>query len=255
MKKAPDKSAVCKQFSNCIHTYCIEATEQQRIAERMMHLIHQLFIPYPEKALEIGCGSGFFTRKLFCNFPNSEWIINDISDKVRDFIFPIADEKEVQNIHFLIGDAENIHFPDNLDLITSTSAIQWFHHPEIFFKKVAQSLTDDGYFAFSTFGPQNYTEIRKITGNGLYYYSVDELCTMLEPHFTILRVEVNIMPIYFSETIKLLRHIKKTGVNGSFRKHWTKRHLDSFTEQYQHFKDEKGYRLTYHPVYIIAKKK
>ena len=66
--------------------------------------------------------------------------------------------------------------------------------------------------------------------------------------------------------MKVLYHLKQTGVNSlsahsSFypkqkRQAWTRRDLQYFCERYtQEFTQGTSVSLTYHPIYIIAKKK
>ena len=57
-------------------------------------------------------------------------------------------------------------------------------------------------------------EIRELTGNGLPYRSREELEVALSPHFDILYSEEELIPLSFEDPIKVLYHLKQTGVNG-----------------------------------------
>ena len=128
-------------------------------------------------------------------------------------------------------------------------------------------------------------EIRELTGNGLPYRSREELEVALSPHFDILYSEEELIPLSFEDPIKVLYHLKQTGVNGlstqssptgkqendlcssdnnsknNFKNNlpqqqWTRRDLQLFCERYmQEFTQGTSVSLTYHPIYIIAKKK
>ena len=85
---------------------------------------------------------------------------------------------------------------------------------ENFFERCNTLLNNQGYFAFSTFGKENMKEIRELTGNGLPYRSREELEVALSPHFDILYSEEELIPLSFEDPIKVLYHLKQTGVNG-----------------------------------------
>ena len=54
----------------------------------------------------------------------------------------------------------------------------------------------------------------------------------------------------------VLYHLKETGVTGTGKQHWTRRELNRFCEEYiRLFGDNQSVPLTYHPIYIIAKKR
>ena len=163
-------------------------------------------------------------------------------------------------VSFLPGDAETVPFPAESTLITSCSALQWFESPENFFKRCNALLNSQGYFAFSTFGKENMKEIRELTGNGLPYRSREELVTALSSHFDILHSEEELISLSFDNPIKVLYHLKQTGVTGisgtSSQQLRTRRDLQLFSERYtQEFTQGTSVSLTYHPIYIIAKKK
>ena len=192
-----------------------------------------------------------------------ELLLNDLCPEMRYCCEDLLREKQVS---FLSGDAETISFPDKSTLITSCSALQWFDSPEEFFKRCNTLLHSQGYFAFSTFGKKNMKEIRELTGKGLPYRSREELEAALSLHFDILYSEEELIPLSFEDPMKVLYHLKQTGVNGLsaqsslYPKHekqtWTRRDLQHFCERYtQEFTQGTSVSLTYHPIYIIAKKK
>ena len=165
-----------------------------------------------------------------------------------------------EQVSFLPGDAETVPFPAESTLITSCSALQWFESPENFFKRCNALLNNQGYFAFSTFGKENMKEIRELTGNGLPYRSREELVKALSSHFDILHSEEELISLSFDNPLKVLYHLKQTGVTGisgtSSQQLRTRRDLQLFSERYtQEFTQGTSVSLTYHPIYIIAKKK
>lgn len=103
-------------------------------------------------------------------------------------------------------------------------------------------------------------EIRELTGNGLPYRSREELVKALSSHFDILHSEEELISLSFDNPLKVLYHLKQTGVTGisgtSSQQLRTRRDLQLFSERYtQEFTQGTSVSLTYHPIYIIAKRK
>ena len=258
-----NKTIIAERFSKAISTYPREANVQRQIANKMIRLL-QKHIPSPcPKVIEFGCGTGIYSRMLLRTLRPEELLLNDLCPEMRYCCEDLLREKQVS---FLSGDAETISFPDKSTLITSCSALQWFDSPEEFFKRCNTLLHSQGYFAFSTFGKKNMKEIRELTGKGLPYRSREELEAALSLHFDILYSEEELIPLSFEDPMKVLYHLKQTGVNGLsaqsslYPKHekqtLTRRDLQHFCERYtQEFTQGTSVSLTYHPIYIIAKKK
>lgn len=258
-----NKTIIAERFSKAIATYPREANVQRQIADKMIRLLKK-HIPSPcPKVIEFGCGTGIYSRMLLRTFRPKELLLNDLCPEMRYCCKDLLREKQV---YFLSGDAETVAFPDKSSLITSCSALQWFESPENFFKRCNTLLHSQGYFAFSTFGKKNMKEIRELTGTGLPYRSKEELEAALSPHFDILYSEEELIPLSFEDPMKVLYHLKQTGVNSLsaqsslYRKQekqaWTRRDLQHFCERYtREFTQGTSVSLTYHPIYIIAKKK
>lgn len=262
-----NKSLIAERFSKAITTYPQEANVQRQIAHKMIRfLMKYLTVPCPN-IIEFGCGTGIYSRMLLQSLHPESLVLNDLCP---DMKYCCEDLLKEQHVTFFPGDAETISFPASTSLITSCSALQWFESPEKFFQKCNTLLNDHGYFAFSTFGKDNMKEIRELTGNGLQYRSLKELKIALSPHFDILHSEEELISLSFESPIKVLYHLKQTGVTGlsapvsiqSKSNHktkghlWTRRDLHHFSERYsRQFSQGTSVSLTYHPIYIIARKK
>ena len=252
-----DKQLIAERFSKAIATYPQEANVQRQIADKMIHLLTE-HISFPcSKVIEFGCGTGIYSRMLLQALRPEELLLNDLCPEMK---YCCEDILRKEQVSFLPGDAEIVPFPTGSTLITSCSALQWFESPENFFKRCNALLNSQGYFAFSTFGKENMKEIRELTGNGLPYRSREELVTALSTHFDILHSEEELISLSFDNPIKVLYHLKQTGVTGisgtSSQQLRTRRDLQLFSERYtQEFTQGTSVSLTYHPIYIIAKKK
>ncbi|MCC8174518.1 MAG: malonyl-[acyl-carrier protein] O-methyltransferase BioC, partial [Odoribacter sp.] len=91
----------------------------------------------------------------------------------------------------------------------------------------------------------------------LDYINKDDIQKLVSESFDILHIEESLDTIYFNEPLEVLKHLKKTGVN-SLSKNWlwTKGSLSKFIEEYtSRFSVNNTFPLTYHPVYLVCRKK
>lgn len=241
---------IAKAFSQSIETYHNAAIAQRQIAQKLFSLIpHNLS---PQKALEIGCGSGFLSRLLWQKHKCCQWFLNDLV--LHPQLCALA-EKETGLLTFLKGNAETLSFPASLDFIVSSSTLQWFQDLPAFLHKCAESLNPAGQIAFSTFGSDNLKEIRSLTQRGLTYASFEQWQQLLHKEFTDLQLSEEKIVLHFPSALDILRHLKHTGVNAGSRLYKSPLQLQTFLKTYEErYQTEQGITLTYHPIYIIAKR-
>lgn len=248
-----DKGLIRRRFARAAATYAERADAQRRIAARMAGLIAR-HVPRSacRNVLEVGCGTGVFTRMLLRRtHPALVWL-NDICPEMEACLTDVLGER----VRFCPGDAERTEFPGGQSLITSCSVVQWFDSPERFFRRCRNLLADDGYFSFSTFGQKNLQEVASVTGNTLNYLSLEELKSVLLPHYELIHASEELITLSFPSPLEVLRHLQATGVTGIRRQQWTKGSLADFCRRYEDsFRQaDRTVCLTYHPIYIIAKK-
>lgn len=251
-EKAIDKALVAERFAKARHTYAREAKVQRQVAQNMMTLIEQTAPGPYQRIVEFGCGTGAFSRLLISRLQPQEMLLNDLCPEMRECVDALCSP----TIRFIPGDAEALPLPARSQLIASCSTLQWFTHPAAFFNRCSQALDEHGLLAFSTFGQENMREISALTGHGLDYLPLEKLCHMLSPHFEILHAGQEVVSLSFSSPIEVLKHLRLTGVTGTERGMWTPRKLASFCQAYtERFATEQdGVTLTYHPIYILARK-
>ncbi|WP_166171090.1 malonyl-ACP O-methyltransferase BioC [Acinetobacter sp. SA01] len=252
-----NKSQVAQRFAKAGQSYAEHAIVQKQICQQLLQLIQQ-YLPSTSlnRVFEIGCGSGNLSHLLMQNFEIKHVFLNDLYSEVQQHF------QAKENLEWLIGDVEQLDFPQSLDLIASSSALQWVGDIDLVFKKSAAALTPQGYLCFSTFGQQNLQEIKALTGQGLNYLTLDEIQhKLLKQGFEILHLSESLEILNFSHPKAVLQHLKATGVTATAAQHrWSKQSLQQFYQDYQQFSelDQSGqyhYQLSYHPIYCIARSK
>ena len=246
-----DKALVAQRFAKAGQSYVEHAVVQKQISAQLFEYLKVYCPQNLASVLEIGCGSGNLTHLFQTHFQFEQLFLNDLYADVEQHF------STIQNIAWLIGDIEQLTLPQSLDAVISSSALQWMTDLPTLLHRIHDALKPNAYFGFSTFGSDNLTEIKQLTGQGLNYISLEFLKRQLEQqNFEVLFIEQEVKQIYFDHPKAVLQHLKATGVTATAKSHrWTKQSLQQFYSDYQQFYDEQGFRLTYHPIYVIARRK
>ena len=194
-------------FSQHAKTYDRYAQLQKSMAERLASLLP---VPLPDYILEIGCGTGLFTRHLLTQ-PVKQLTLNDIAPGMLEIlsdslILPL-------NTKICPGNAERIHF-ENIDLVCSNAVFQWFKNPQEALVKINQALTANGSLIFSTFGPKTLIEFRHAANllSPINLYNKDSWADMIrDSGFTMKFWDVEVRKIFFSSSLSLLKNLQQIG--------------------------------------------
>jgi len=158
-KRAPASA----RFGAAARRYERHAGVQRMVAERLSERIATLDLPARPRILEIGCGTGVFTRRLAANFPNADWTVTDLS--------PAMLAQARRNVRlggtarFQVMDGE---YPvleqdpgEGFDLICSSMALQWFCEPRKGLARLAALLAPAGCLAIAVPVQGTFLEWRK----------------------------------------------------------------------------------------------
>ncbi len=242
---------VQRSFSRSFDTYASHANQQAWVAERLSMALRECGAPHRfASTFEIGCGTGLLTQQLYNHFRHGELKINDLAPEAQQ----IAD---AYGATFLQGDATQIRWPDMPELIASASMIQWLANPATMLRRAADALVPGGWLAVSGFGPRQYEELVQIgtSGRAPGLRTAEDMAAVLRGDLEIMTAGQCLRPMQFSSARDVLVHLRKTGVNGRAGKAWTRSQLENFLDDYtRQFANDAGVTLTYHPVWIIARK-
>lgn len=240
-----DPKIIKKHFKKSIDKYSENAVVQKITAEKMSTLLDN---KYFDRILEIGAGTGFLTEQLSKHITFKEYYANDLVEKSEKFV-----KNYIPDIKFFYGDFRRINFNQKFDLIASNAVFQWFEHLDKVFDYCKNLLKPDGILVFSTFSPENFKEFKDISGLGLEYKSFEEITQLLAKDFEILKTEQFEQILTFDNPLKILTHMKNTGVNSLSDKTWGILKIKNFCNEYS--KKYPDLQLTYSPIIIMAKLK
>jgi len=213
-----------QRFAKSFDTYDENALVQCLMAEKLCTALTQIQSEF-DTVLEIGVGTGLFTRELANKIRFKKYIANDLCEESEQYVTPFVDQ-------FIPGDACNIEV--DADLMVSNAVMQWIDD--------WGALPKADMLAFSTFLPGNLHELQELTGLSLDYKSVEEVKQILGE---ILYWEEFEFKMTFATPMELLAHLKYTGVNslGS----WSFMQVKDFCRRCS------TPELTYKPVIVVAR--
>lgn len=243
-----NKELVKNSFKKNLRTYDENAFVQKVMAENLTRLIPAKKF---KKVLEIGIGTGFFTKLLAEKIDYEEFFANDIVSECSNYLSQI-----IKGAIFVNGDIEDVKIPKGLDLVVSNATFQWINDSDDIFSKISSSLNPDADLVFSTFGVKNFIELKDSAHIGLDYLPHKELESLLNKYFEIIEIRVEEQKVCFKKFRDILKHIKLTGVNGISNKRYTITELKEIEQRYsEKYKQDKGFVLTYNPIYVHVRKR
>ena len=234
------------QFEKSMEKYNENAVVQQITAEKLAHQTAKIRKDFTN-ILELGSGTGLLTKEAAKEINYKTYTANDLTDKSQKYLKEILPE-----FTFICGNAQRIKPAKKMDLIISNAMFQWFNDLEkvsIHYKNI---LNKDGILAFSTFSPENFHEIKELTGLSLEYKPLEEIKNIFEKNYETLYTEEFSQTLTFSNPLELLAHMKSTGVNSLTAQHWTFKEVKEFCDNYKSKYPQ--ITLTYAPIIYICRK-
>jgi len=106
--------------------------------------ISRLDLKGNEHILDIGCGDGKVTMKLASRVPHGQVLGIDSSQEMVNFARKRYPSSQYSNLSFESGDAQNLNFDQEFDLVTSFACLHWVKDHLAVLKGVRHSLNPGG---------------------------------------------------------------------------------------------------------------
>ncbi len=246
-----DKSLVAERFEGARDSYDANAGAQTLIADYLANQLRDkdsaaILASPAATVLEIGCGTGLLSRRLLDRRPAARMLYWDISAVQPRGIDPEC--YRCCDAETTVGALEE----KSVDMIVSSSAIQWFNSQFRFIERTLRALKPGGLLAVSTFSRDNMPET---AGSGRRLRLPD--ATAWEKFIATLpdveKIQISEFPIVcrFDNAMDAMRHISRTGVNALTRAGGNARSVAATMTPDVHGR----YTLTFKPLFIILRKK
>lgn len=258
-----------RHFATAASTYDLHAQVQRSVAGDLLRYC-------PEAAsdiLELGCGTGAYTRLLASRFPSARITAVDFSEEMLAVARASADldrvrfvQADLREVDFgsLPGDEDRggLDFNNRFDLITSNAALQWTPDLDSIVERLRRRMAKGGTFAFSYFGAGTYCELRgslvNVVGHDVRlpssgFAGATELANLLKRHFASAHVDALEYRETFPSLRDLLSNIRATGTRGDGIQPpvaWTRGLLRRVEERY--LAEFGGISATYEVLFCVA---
>jgi malonyl-CoA O-methyltransferase len=256
------KEMIRQRFSQAASTYDHHASIQKEVAGLLAARLPEEGIG---SILELGCGTGSYSRLLAGRYPRASLLALDFSETMIEAAKPSFVLQP--RVKFRCEDAEEFlgRNTERFELVTSNATLQWFVNPEATIARINGALSRSGYFLASVFGPGSLEELRQglsfLLGREIElpatrFCDAGTFQRLLVRHFNGAELEEIQIVRRYGSLLELLRHIRNTGTTG-----WQEEPPPVFTRQRLRRLDEwfatrfGGYRLTYQVFLIRGEKK
>jgi malonyl-CoA O-methyltransferase len=215
--------------------------------------------------LDIGMGTGWFTRRLTDTFPGAMVVGVDFAAGMID-----AARERGGGFKIVQADAARLPFKDNtFDLITSNLAYQWVDNLSGAFQLCRERLNENGKFCLTMFGYHTFYELfaaieacvdRKVDGGGLSIRRLadrDRVAQALEEAgFRDRQVTAERVKVRFPDVMGLIKWIKDIGANALPRDMYVGKDLMARVDGYYNarYQDRLGIFATFEVIWVEARK-
>lgn len=255
----PDKRQVAASFSRAAESYDSVAELQRDVGSQLLSRLPDDFVS--GRWLDLGCGTGHFSRALGERFPTGHGVALDIAEGMLNHARPLGGAT-----HFIAGDAENLPLRDSTcDLIYSSLAVQWCADFASVLSEAHRVLKPGGIFAFASLCVGTLFELRDSWRqvDGMVHVNrfrefadYQQLCAAsgLQPISLQTRPHV----LYYPDVRSLTHELKALGAHnlnpGRPGGLTGRARILGLIEAYEQFRQAQGLPATYQVVYAVMEK-
>jgi len=166
---------IAARFDAQARSYELHAGLQRAVADKLARFLPPLDCP---RVLELGCGTGLFSRHLIERYPNGSFVLTDVAPAMiaecRRNLAPSA----TQHVSFEVMDAGEAGGHADLDLIVSSMTLHWLADPAGSVERLRRFLAPGGVMLSATLGPDSFAEWRAVLASEGLPSGLAEIATL-----------------------------------------------------------------------------
>lgn len=250
---------ICNAFSTHASQYEKAAVVQAEIGTRLFERLDYLKIT-PEYVLDLGCGTGFFTKLLKKKYPKAQVVAVDLSLSM----LQQSREKHtfLKKWPLVAADMQSLPFKaSQFDLVFANQAIHWAPTLPGIIRELNRIMRANGCLMFTTLGPDTFKELQKAwmhvdnySHTNTFWDMHDIGDSLLTEHFLEPVMDMEMLTVHYASLQALLTSLKAQGVkniNADRRKGLMgKNSWAAFKQAFlAHVTQDKKYPLSYEVIY------
>ncbi len=255
----PDKRQVAASFSRAAESYDSVAELQRSVGAQLLSRLPPE--QSPQAWLDLGCGTGHFSRALAQRFPGAHGAALDIAEGMLRHARPLGGAQQ-----FIVGDAERLPLQaQSRDLLFSSLAVQWCADFAAVLAEAGRVLQPGGVFAFSSLCVGTLQELRDSwqAVDGMVHVNrfrqfadYQRLCAA--SGLRVLSLETRPEVLHYPDVRSLTHELKALGAHnlnpGRPGGLTGRARILALIEAYERFRQPQGLPATYRVVYAVLQK-
>jgi malonyl-CoA O-methyltransferase len=256
-----DKAGVRASFDRASATYDGAAVLQSRVAQELLSRLEP-FDFRPRSLLDLGAGTGRIAAQLKRRYRRARVIALDLSPGM---LREAGRQGRVfRRFERVCADASRLPLrAGSIDIVFSNLMLQWCDSLDEVLAEVRRVLRPEGFFAFSTFGPDTLKELRSAWAEADSYTHVNRFLDVRDIGDALMRsgleepvLDVDRTQLTYGDGLALMRDLKCLGARnataGRPRSLLGRAHLQRVLGAYESFRKEGRLPASYEIIYGAA---
>lgn len=213
-----DAAGVRHSFDRASASYEAAAVLQARVADELLQRV-DFFRFDPDVVVDLGAGTGRATAELKRRYRRATVVALDVAPgMLRE---ARRHRRWFRRFERVCGDVVRLPFADaSVDIAFSNLMLQWCGDLDAAFAEVRRVLKPDGFFAFTTFGPDTLKELRAAWAAVDTYTHVNTFIDMHDVGDALARagltepvLDVERVTLTYSDVLEVMRDLKTIGAH------------------------------------------
>lgn len=260
-----DKDKARLSFDRAAHRYDKSAKLQQQVANQLIKIVSE-HCDVSAATLDIGCGTGQVTEAMCRQYPQSDVVGLDFSERMLAQTKQRLDQRGFA-AQLICADAEQLPFhADSFDLIVSSLMLQWSNNLSATLAACHSVLKDNGIMVFNTFTEGTLTEVKQSwqavdqQPHTSQFLSKELLQATVESvGFSQVEILYDTITMTYPSVREMIMEMKQIGASNAHKNRGRgltgKQRFSAFEQAFESFRlDNREYPCTWKLAYIVCYK-